>query len=63
MKLFFDTKFQFSFDHKSIVFPYSDLQRKFDEFGCKKTQFRYLNAQKELDAHLFTIDSPDEYYN
>ena len=60
---FFDTKFQFSFDHKSIVFPYGDLQRKFDEFVCKKKQFRYLNAQKELDAHLFTIDSPDEYYN
>ena len=30
---------------------------------AKKKQFRYLNAQKELDAHLFTIDSPDEYYN
>ena len=30
---------------------------------AKKTQFRYLDAQKELDAHLFTIDSPNEYYN
>ena len=35
----------------------------FDEFEFIKIQFRDLGAQKELDAHLFTIDSPDEYYD
>ena len=48
---------------KKTVFPYSDLLRKTVKFRSQKMQFLYLDAQKELDAHLFTIGSPNEYYN
>ena len=57
------TSFTVVFNYEKTVFPYSDLLRKTVKFRSQKMQFLYLDAQKELDAHLFTIGSPNEYYN